>query len=340
MEVGPRVRDSNRRWRPFEAAPVMTTVRVVAAVVASLLACGPAAVAGPPTAEEEAAVLFEHAKALMDASRYAEACPTFERSETLDPQVGTMLNLAFCDENLGKTATAWTVWVEAAAKADERGQTSRAEFARSRASLLEPRLLRITVLVAPQRDLDQLDVRVDGVSLARSRWGTPIPIDPGSHWLQASAAGRRPYWRSFEVDEQSVPPVTVPSLDDPPGPAQKADGDRDGSPRAWRRPAALVMGTFAAVALGAGGVLAGVSKATYDSSSGYCGALVCDEPGNQRRSTAKTEGNVASVAAASGAAAAIGAAILWFTARSNPPGLRIQATMSPHDLALSLQDDW
>src|ERR1019366_1511081 len=123
MEVGPRVRDSNRRWRPFEAAPVMTTVRVVAAVVASLLACGPAAVAGPPTAEEEAAVLFEHAKALMDASRYAEACPTFERSETLDPQVGPMLNLAFCDENLGKTATAWTVWVEAAAKADERGQT-------------------------------------------------------------------------------------------------------------------------------------------------------------------------------------------------------------------------
>ncbi|HEY1549617.1 MAG TPA: tetratricopeptide repeat protein, partial [Kofleriaceae bacterium] len=50
---------------------------------------------------------FERGRALMAKKQYAEACAAFEQSQRLDPQFGTLFNLADCEVQLGKLATAW-----------------------------------------------------------------------------------------------------------------------------------------------------------------------------------------------------------------------------------------
>ncbi|MEZ4293500.1 MAG: hypothetical protein R3B70_00875 [Polyangiaceae bacterium] len=58
----------------------------------------------------------------MGEKKYAEACPKFAESQKLDPSPGTQLNLARCYESLGKTASAFTEYKEAAVLAGQLGQ--------------------------------------------------------------------------------------------------------------------------------------------------------------------------------------------------------------------------
>src|SRR5688572_15414925 len=63
--------------------------------------------------ESDAARLFSEGRTLVIAKRFAEACPKFEQSQRLEPRLGTQLNVAFCQERLGKIATAWLGFQEA-----------------------------------------------------------------------------------------------------------------------------------------------------------------------------------------------------------------------------------
>ena len=58
----------------------------------------------------DAEALFDAARDLAKSGHYAEACPKFEASLELDEQLGTLVNLADCYENLGRVATAWAGW--------------------------------------------------------------------------------------------------------------------------------------------------------------------------------------------------------------------------------------
>src|SRR5262245_32588034 len=64
-----------------------------------------------------ARALFAEGRALMDKDRYEEACPKFEESLRLDPGMGTQFNLAHCWEKLGRTASAWALFLDVAAAA-------------------------------------------------------------------------------------------------------------------------------------------------------------------------------------------------------------------------------
>src|SRR5690349_19313439 len=61
--------------------------------------------------------LFADARKLLDAGKFAEACQKLADSHLLDPAIGTLLNLAQCYVRIGKTATAWATYREAAAAA-------------------------------------------------------------------------------------------------------------------------------------------------------------------------------------------------------------------------------
>jgi serine/threonine-protein kinase len=278
----------------------------------------------------------------MDEGRYAEACPKLGRSQSLDPQVGTMLNLAYCYENLGKTASGWSMWLEAAAAAEAKGQDKREEFARRRAAQLESRLLRVTITVAPQRDIESIDVQLDGASVPRGRWGAPTPVDPGQHWVQASGAGRRPWWARIDVDDQHMPMVEVPVLEGIGLQAGPAAGGPQIAPAGWpwQRTVAVAMGGAGVVAIAVAAVLAASAKSTYDQSGQYCGTLVCNPPGDELRSRAINEINAAGLTAAIGGGAVAGGLILWFATPTRQGGLRLAPSVGQRSWALALHGGW
>jgi hypothetical protein len=76
--------------------------------------------------------LFRGGKALMAANAIPQACAKFEASQQLDPAMGTLLNLAACEELAGHIPRACGFFREAE-KRGQAGTDVRARFARERA---------------------------------------------------------------------------------------------------------------------------------------------------------------------------------------------------------------
>jgi hypothetical protein len=157
--------------------------------------------------------LYRSARELSQAGRFDEACPKFAESYRLDPATGTLLNLATCHEAQGKLATAWLEYSDALVASRRAGRHSRVKFAEERIKLIEPRLSRLTVLLAPEADDPQLELWLDGLKIGRAAAGTPTPVDPGRHVVEARAPGKKPWSESVEVGAVSdLKTVTVPAL--------------------------------------------------------------------------------------------------------------------------------
>jgi hypothetical protein len=195
-------------------------LRCALALSLALLAAAPVASAqtaplGPPAVAE---ALFQQGRDLMKQERYAEACSKLAESQRLDPKLGTLLNLAVCNEKLGKIATAWAAYVSAEAIARRDGKRERADFAHEQVALLEKRLVRITLQIkAPEPGLE---LRWDEQSLTGAALDTPFPVDPGQHRLSASAPGKRAWSTTVDVpsDPAQVIPLSIPPLDAAPAP--------------------------------------------------------------------------------------------------------------------------
>src|SRR5262245_53666848 len=100
----------------------------------------------------------------MSAGRNAEACPKLEESQRLDPAGGTLLHLAICLEESGKTATAWSLFNSALSAAVRDRRIDRQKVAQEHLALLEPRLSKLVLEVDPAaRDLAELRVTRDGI---------------------------------------------------------------------------------------------------------------------------------------------------------------------------------
>lgn len=204
--------------RSIERAPYL------AACFATLVALGPSVAHAQGAGKQAAAqALFEDAKKLMTKGDFAAACPKFNDSQNLDPAPGTQFNLANCYEKAGQTASAWATFKSAAAsyRAHNRGDWE--TKARDRASVLEPKLSKLTVVVPPASSVPGLEVKRDGQSLSASELGSPIPVDPGEHAIEATAPGKKPWKTTAKVaptpgeqkvsigplDAEAKPPVAV-----------------------------------------------------------------------------------------------------------------------------------
>ena len=114
-----------------------------------------------PAQKVAAEALFDDALKLMRAGKHADACPKLEESQRLDPGIGTLLYLGECYENVGRTASAWASFREAASRAGAEGQSERLKSATERASRLEPKLAYLTIQAAPEaRAIQGLSVRL------------------------------------------------------------------------------------------------------------------------------------------------------------------------------------
>ena len=311
------------------------------ALVGQLLLAFPAF--GAPSASEKAAAeaLFNEGTTLMQSKNYADACAKFEASSAIEPGLGVKLWLADCYDRVGRTASAWALFSEAAALAQKSGQDERARAASERSSDLEKRLSKLE-LAAPAQGLPEgYEMKLDGTPIPAGSVGTALPVDPGTHAVVVDAPG----FKSLNLS-QEVPagPASVrldlPALEPAPvapaarAAAPKADQREQGpKPGHTQRVLAYSLGGLGVLSLAGGGFLAYRAHQLDTQSLDHC--LVsepnaCNAQGASLRGQAQNYGNAATAAVIAGGALVATGVVLLLTAPSGKKSeIRVGGSVAP-----------
>ncbi|WP_437969742.1 tetratricopeptide repeat protein [Sorangium sp. So ce260] len=294
-----------------------------------------------PSASEKATAeaLFDAALDLMKQGRSAEACPRLEQSHRIDPGIGTLLYLAECYENTGRTASAWATFRQAASESRAAGQAERSRKAQARAARLEPGLSKLSISVAPENlTLQGFSVRSSGKPVEQAVFGIAIPVDPGDIAIEASAPGHETWTTTVKLgSDKATANVDVPLLKRAEGPAPvpveppaseaggPAPAPARGAPAPPPAPAAgssgdtmrllgLVVGGAGVVGLGVGTFFGAKAISKNGDAEDYCkGGSTCEDPrGVTLTEEASSAATASNIAFGLGAAAVAGGAVLYF----------------------------
>lgn len=327
-----------------------------AAALALSLLISPHVRSGRAAAQAEEAhtaeALFDQGRQLMASEQYEQACTKFSASHRLDPAVGTLLNLGYCWKQMGKAASAWTAYREAASLAYWQRQREREAFARSEAAELEARLARLTINVT-EADHPGLELRRNGTVVPRDVWGVEVPVDPGEYTIEAVAPDRSRFATKVSVQAAAKAAVSVPALEplaesaslpeggaapgaqaasSAPMPATEALSAQAALPGAVAHtdsdsvlPAlAIGVGSAGLVAFGVAGFFALRMQSQDDAARSICpdDRVLCRDSDVQRHEDRKESAHdsrtAAFVSAGIGAACAIGAVVLLVAAPDAP----------------------
>jgi len=312
------------------------------AIATIVIAISNSAAAESPKVAAEA--LFGEGRRLMADNNPALACPKFVESQRLDPSPSTLLNLGSCYEKLGKTASAWATYKEAASLAHTTDRESLVEIAQRHATSLEPTLTRLVIRVP--LPATNLELKRDGVIVGPGEWDVAIPVDPGKHRIEAAAPNKKAWSSSVEItgaarattisvpaleDAPVVPILAPPPVTTTPAPPLMVQPRRESA--SPRKTIGLVAGGTGIAGLAVGTVLVVLAKSKYDESRHQCPSdpNLCTPDGVSLRDDARRLGNIATVAYGAGLAALVGGAVLYLTAPrmdATRTGLRVSPTAS------------
>ena len=309
----------------------------------------PPALAQTATDSATAETLFNEALALLESKKLVEACTKLEASQTLDPGVGTLLYLADCYEQIGRTASAWATFREAAYMAKDKAD-ERESVAIEHARELEPQLSFLTVTVtAPAVGLE---LEHNGKPLGSALWGSAFPVDPGAHIVEASAPGKKAWSRTLsiatgprkeallvpELLEAEPEPVVVEPATPPPVPLDTGETQKTVG---W---VLLGVGSAAVVT---GGVFALFARSDDASAAAECRPdriELCSRAGVELGESAETKATLAGLSAGLGLAALGTGVTLLLTAPDGTgepePELRVQADVSHQRGFVSFTSTW
>ncbi len=260
---------------------------------------------------EAAQELFDRGRALVKEGRSGEACPLFEKSQELDPGLGTQFNLADCYERVGKLASAHALFVRVAQSSRATAQQQRARVAEERAAAVAPRLSKLRIAV-PEGQGSGLRIERDGVELDASEWNVPVAVDPGVHRVRAWGPGLGQWSAEVSVTAPgSVQEISIPASDEP----------------SFFDPLHRKLGLGAA-AVGLVGISAGtvfglraISKKNEANERGCDGATCRDEASGELRDQARRAGTAATVTMSIGVAGlATAAVLLWVVSEPDEEG--------------------
>lgn len=308
--------DSRRGWR----AAASRTCSVLAFVVVGLVA--PRASAQPtPEMRAQAEALFNEGRALIEQSELVAACERFEQSQKLDPQIGTLLYLATCHEQTGKTTTAWIEFKEALSLAEAEDKADRVDQAREGVTRVEGSLARASVvLTSPAADQK---VVINGRAL--TIFDTALPYDPGTLTIEAEAPGHQPHTQSIELPPgPSSITITIPKLaaiakppPKPPPPPPEPDHTL----------AFVIGGAGAGIAL-VGLGLGGGAWAVADAADEHCEGSFCDTEGLEGHDTADGLAWASNILTGAGVLGVGAGVILYFVAPSTSADAPSTAALS------------
>ena len=153
-----------------------------------------------------AEALFESGHEAMSKGDYDTACARFAESNRLDPAVGSLLNLAACEEKRGRLATSWQLFKRV--MSDLPPGDDRYPIALRRASALRPRVPHVTLRLASDAPR-QTTVKYGPVVLGQASFDVPLPFDPGEHTLLVGAPEREARSYTVVVSEGETKVLTV-----------------------------------------------------------------------------------------------------------------------------------
>lgn len=291
------------------------------------------------SASEKAAAeaLFDQGVELLKKGEFQTACKKLEKSQSVDPGIGTLLYLGECYKKLGRTASAWATFREASSKAYAAGESERAEAGASRANALEPELSYVSFEVAEETSaLPGLKVTQGNHQVSPALFGTKVPVDPGELKVVASAPGHE----SFEIAlrilkgpaETTLSIPVLPNL--PPSEVDEREKaaatnqpkhhtssveDRGPKPGASQRGAGIGLGIVGIAGLGAGAAFGILAINKDNQADDVCGETSCDPGSNgyDLSDTARTFATISTIGIAAGAALVVGGVVLYLTAPSS-----------------------
>lgn len=313
--------------------------------------------AASPAAE----ALFREGRRLMAKNQIDQACSKFAESQRVEASTGTLLNLAACHAKQGKTATAWGEFAQALAAAKKESDALRVDFAEAQIAALEPKLSKLIVsAVAPASGMS---ISIDGSAVVLD---SPLPFDPGSHAVEATAPGRRPFTiqvelaataetKTVRIPELAREPPAAPSAAKTPaqvplsprGTGGASTDELGDQPQKWRKPLAYSLGGLGLAALGVGSYLALAARnelTDAENDNALCPGKVCAPRGREQVDAAGMKANIATGAFVGGIAAGAVATYLLLSqpAARTPKQLSRHwlPIVSEHGVGLSVQGEF
>jgi hypothetical protein len=272
-----------------------------------------------PSSEDVALAeaLFREGRTLLEGGQVDAACTKLEGSQKLDSKISTLLNLAACHEAQGRTASAWAEFLEAARLTrvtPVRDPKALEATARARAEALGPRIHRLAI-EKPDALPRDLELAVDGRSIPRAAWGTPIPVDPGDREIVAKQPRHAPWTRKMAITgDVRTHSLVIPALADLPDVIEVPGEVRFTlESRAARLTSApfLVGAGIAVLGAGVGSYFGLRAIALKGERDDECDASGCSDLGLSKQNQA---GDAAIASSVSFAVAAVGAgfALFWW----------------------------
>ncbi len=303
----------------------------------ALLALPSVSAAQSASDKAAAEALFDEGVTLLKQGKFQEASQRLEASQRIDPGIGTLLYLAEAYEKLGRTASAWATFREAASQAKAEGQTDRANIGAERAARLTPKLSRLTLTLAPEiQGIEGLEILDHGKPIQQALWGSALPVDPGEHKIEARAPGYEPYNTSLTIagdaqnasatvkalTKSATAPAAPPANEPTPAARVSTSGSAPIAPAAdpdrgsFQRTTGLVVAGVGVVGLGVASFF-GIQALTKNDEAldKDCDGATCpDQDGVNATNDALDAANISNIAFIAGGVCILGGAALYFTA--------------------------
>ncbi|XXX74217.1 preprotein translocase subunit TatA [Sorangium sp. So ce134] len=277
--------------------------------------------AQPNDPKTQAQELFEQGRAAVEARDCARAIPLFRRSQATYPSRGTLLNLAQCEADLGRVASAWQHFRELLTQLTP--GDPRLPITQQRIADLEPRLPKLVVQVADGAPAPS-EVLLDQAAMPQASLGSELPVDPGDHVIVARWADGRQAEARVSVAEGARKDVRLeppPVAAAPPPPVRASDAPQAPSPppdappppaSSARRTLAFVVGGVGVAALGGSLITGGLALGAKGDLEKECpDPSRCSDEGMSLKSRGQTLTTTSTVLGAIGLAG-IGAGLVLF----------------------------
>lgn len=144
-----------------------------------------------------AELLFQKGRAAMVAQDFQAACQLFRESLALDPAVGTLMNLAACEQKVENYATSYQRWQEALIQLED--DDPRRAYAQEQAEAVDKNVSRLILNIAPNTP-SSLTILCDEEKLDTNQLGQPLRLNPGAHLVVVKSEGYKDKRYHFPLD--------------------------------------------------------------------------------------------------------------------------------------------